>query len=138
MFRKRRGPHETIRSAHVSLAAHRRGALTTAEQIRNQEVAVRFRVPEAAVGVLVTHLAEFRRCKRRDYVSPTYEEKLIATRSRISRSMFAIETIFPPRRVVVIKFPRLIYPPLRYDKSWRRRSRVFRPRDGGREKRVYI
>ena len=59
--RQRRWPDEIVRSANVVLAAHRRRALATSEQIWDQEIAVRIPLPQSAVGVLVADLAEFRR-----------------------------------------------------------------------------
>lgn len=59
--RQRWRSDEVVGPANVVLAAHRRRALATSEQIWNQEIAVRISLPQSAVGVLVADLAEFRR-----------------------------------------------------------------------------
>lgn len=58
---QRRRSDEIVRSARVVFPAHRRRALASAEQVRNEEIAVRVFLPQATVGVLVTNLADLGR-----------------------------------------------------------------------------
>ena len=45
MVKQRRRSDQIVRPANVGLAAGRRGALATTEQVRDQEIAVRIRLP---------------------------------------------------------------------------------------------
>lgn len=106
MLRERGGPHQAVGSAHVALAAHRRGALAAAEQIRNEKIAMRLWVPEPAVCVFVTHLAEFRRCKIRFVSRHTNSRVAGRSRSRVI-PLRAASSVVPPAMMKFLCFSRL-------------------------------